>query len=315
VGDGLRRGQPAGTFLAAYRDNLGEAVEKVIEADPVAAGEGFMWYYSTHQWEILPPPAIPISLESSSLCAKRQDRPKGAAERLRTVPSKVGIGTPQNHAGGGRERSGLQALYFLSDDAVALAGGRFQTFVVENPDYARLVRDQTGGLEYAQGYGDSGPARTQHHRQELMAERNFVVIDAIACHEEPPCKPLLNRMPSVACRSLGYLDKQRLAVAKQTRRKDWASIDLLAQCRGGDGQGRAGDQNHLLDAARTSAKHDGQTDETFAAHDPYFNQGAVRHEPHKRHHASLRKVRIANRAACRWQDLSQRQINLLEVRA
>ena len=51
--------------------------------------------------------------------------------RLRTVPSKVGIGTPQNHAGGGRERSGLQALYFLSDDAVALAGGRFETLVVE----------------------------------------------------------------------------------------------------------------------------------------------------------------------------------------
>ena len=73
--------------------------------------------------------------------------------RLRTVPSKVGIGTPQNHAGGGRERSGLQALYFLSDDAVALAGGRFETLVVENPDYALPVRDQTGGLEYAQGYG------------------------------------------------------------------------------------------------------------------------------------------------------------------
>jgi hypothetical protein len=58
-----------------------------------------------------------------------------------------GIGTPQNHAGGGRESSGLQALYFLSDDAVALAGGRFQTFVVENPDFALRVRDQTGGLE------------------------------------------------------------------------------------------------------------------------------------------------------------------------
>jgi len=27
------------------------------------------------------------------------------------------------------ERSGLQALYFLSDDAVALAGGRFETLV------------------------------------------------------------------------------------------------------------------------------------------------------------------------------------------
>ena len=148
-----------------------------------------------------------------------------------------------------------------------------------------------------------------------MAERNVVVIDAIARHEEPPREPLLNRMPSVACRSLGYLDKQRLAVAKQTRRKDWASIDFLAQCRGGDGQGRAGDQNHLLDAARISAKHDGKTDETFAAHDPHFNQGAVRHGPHKRHHTSLRKVHIADRAACRWQDLSQRQINLLEVRA
>ena len=89
-------------------------------------------------------------------------------------------------------RSGLQALYFLSDDAVALAGGRFETLVVENPDYAPAVLDQTGGLEYAQGYGDSGPARTQHHRQELMAERNVVVIDAIARHEEPPREPLLN---------------------------------------------------------------------------------------------------------------------------
>ena len=140
---------------------------------------------------------------------------------------RYGIGIPQNHAGGGRESSGLQALYFLSDDAVALAGGRFQTFVIENPDFALRVRDQTGGLEYAQGYGDSGPARTQHHRQELMAELNVVVIDAIARHEEPPREPLLNRMPYVACRSLGYLDKQRLAVAKQSRRKDWASIDFL----------------------------------------------------------------------------------------
>ena len=96
-----------------------------------------------------------------------------------------------NHAGGGRGSSGLQALYFLSDDAVALAGGRFQTFVVENPDFALRVRDQTGGLEYAQGYGDPGPACTQHHRQELMAELNVVVIDAIARHEEPPREPLL----------------------------------------------------------------------------------------------------------------------------
>ena len=59
------------------------------------------------------------------------------------------------------ERSGLQALYFLLDDAVALAGGCFQTLVVENPNYSLPVRDQTGALEYVQGYGDSGPACTQ----------------------------------------------------------------------------------------------------------------------------------------------------------
>ncbi len=64
------------------------------------------------------------------------------------------------------ERSGLQALYFLLDDAVALAGGCFQTLVVENPNYSLPVRDQTGVLEYASlrahrtvGHPGSGPGR------------------------------------------------------------------------------------------------------------------------------------------------------------
>jgi hypothetical protein len=49
------------------------------------------------------------------------------------------------------ERSGLQALYFLLDDAVALAGGCFQTLVVENPR-ARLDLEKLRaslGEEYA----------------------------------------------------------------------------------------------------------------------------------------------------------------------
>ena len=125
-----------------------------------------------------------IQITESKYRGRRLEDDGCVAVRLADVTAQLpqhrsyGIGTPQNHAGGGRESSGLQALYFLSDDAVALAGGRFETLVVENPDFALRVRDQTGGLEYAQGYGDSGPARTQHHRQELMAELNVVVIDA-----------------------------------------------------------------------------------------------------------------------------------------
>src|SRR5258708_17676214 len=100
--------------------------------------------------------------------------------------------------GVGRESSGLQALYFLSDDAVALAGGRFQTLVVENPDFALRVRDQTGGLEYTPGYGDPCPASTPHLPQKLIAERDVAVIDSRAPHEDPPLEPLLAPMPSLS---------------------------------------------------------------------------------------------------------------------
>jgi hypothetical protein len=107
------------------------------------------------------------------------------------------------------------------DDARLAAG---VTFVVENSDFALPVRDQAGGLEHAQGDGDPCPPRAKHHGQKFVAERNDVAIDTIPRHEKPTRQPLLNRMPSVARRSLGYLDSR---VTCRWQNPPERQIDLL----------------------------------------------------------------------------------------
>src|SRR6266700_8365366 len=97
------------------------------------------------------------------------------------------------------------AAVHVLDEFVTGAGGAFEASTVEDPDLAAAVTDQLSFLQRARGHGDTDPPHSQHVPKEFVRKTEFVQLDTIARHEQPPGKARLYDVEAVARRGLGHL--------------------------------------------------------------------------------------------------------------
>src|SRR6185503_14900319 len=74
------------------------------------------------------------------------------------------------------------------DERVTLAGGRFEAFMVKDPDLAAVVIDQLSGLQRARRSGDADPPHPQHVRKKFVSQPELARPHPVAGHQQPTGK-------------------------------------------------------------------------------------------------------------------------------
>ncbi len=82
---------------------------------------------------------------------------------------------------------------------------------------ASVVLDEAAALQSAGDHGHGGPARSQHHGQEVLRESEFFCLRAILRHEQPAREPLFRFMQAVATGDLCQGDPLVLNELKNPR--------------------------------------------------------------------------------------------------
>ena len=94
--------------------------------------------------------------------------------------------------------SGQQLRLLGRDARKAFARDLFQAGGIEHPDVPVAVSDQTRLLQLACGRGHPGPAHRQHHREELLCQRQVVGADPMTRQQQPTRAALLQAVSAVA---------------------------------------------------------------------------------------------------------------------
>ena len=68
----------------------------------------------------------------------------------------------------------LYTVVHVLDNLVTPARGRFETFLIKNPDTAAAVADQLPLLQGASRLGDTDPSHAQQVRKKFVRKAEFV---------------------------------------------------------------------------------------------------------------------------------------------
>ena len=91
--------------------------------------------------------------------------------------------------------------------AVGFARKLLQPLTIADDNAAALGADRTSTFQNMQRHRHAGALTSDHHRHELMGERQVIAIDAVVAHQQPTSEPRLQRMMSVADRAVRDLDQ------------------------------------------------------------------------------------------------------------
>ncbi len=105
-----------------------------------------------------------------------------------------------------------QAPVEVHDPAVALAGGFLQALPVCHGDASTVLPDQPSGLERSDHHAHRRTLYAQHLGQELVSERQRVLLQLVAQHEEPTAAARLDRMYGIAGEKLERVREQDLGI-------------------------------------------------------------------------------------------------------
>jgi len=108
-----------------------------------------------------------------------------------------------------------QALVFFCDYLITLAAYSLDKSAIEDLHPAACFPHSTPERQLLQGCGYSCSAHAEHHRKEIMRERNGVAVKPVMGKKKPSRQPSFETMPSVAQRRLRALDKKSLYVIHQ----------------------------------------------------------------------------------------------------
>src|SRR3954451_8589150 len=89
----------------------------------------------------------------------------------------------------------------LTNRAVAFAGSGLKAAAVEDGDQPAGIADEACSLQDSRGDGNARAVHAQHHGDEFLGERHFIILDPVMSHQQPSSKALLQSVPSVTgCR-------------------------------------------------------------------------------------------------------------------
>jgi hypothetical protein len=175
----------------------------------------------------------------------------------------------------GDARSSEQADEPIVIDAVALAGIRFEAVAIDDRELAVMIANQPGALELSGDIGDPGAPYAKHRGEELVRERHPIRLNAVNRHEQPSGAPLLDRVKSIAGRSLAAKVQDGFGEAQRNPANGVALIKCCLAERGTHAQRCAGNLHNDLLCGGLAAEKSGHSDHTLVSDHPDLNRRSV----------------------------------------
>src|SRR4051794_17816188 len=110
---------------------------------------------------------------------------------------------------------GQKPLKDAANSAVTFTSHLFETGPVGHGDDSSVLPDQPCRLERPQHHADGGPLNPQHFGQELVGQRQVVLIDLVMGAQNPAAAAGLHGVDSIASYSLESLGEQCLREQQQ----------------------------------------------------------------------------------------------------
>src|SRR5215204_6913065 len=123
------------------------------------------------------------------------------------------------------------ALMFCGDDPIALAGRLLETGAID--DFQRAPRFPHGAaaLQLVQGRRYHGSSHAKHHGQEILGERNGVVVEPVMDQKQQSRQTFHERVAGVAQDRLRLLDEQCVHIIHQLLAQSRASPSIARRDR------------------------------------------------------------------------------------
>src|SRR5215831_15309543 len=101
-----------------------------------------------------------------------------------------------------------------ADQLIALARYLDETVAIENDDALAAYLDQPGTVKCLHRIGHRWPVHTQHFREQVLRDRQRVLIVTVAHHQQPSGEPLVDAMGSIARGGDQHLLQERMHMRK-----------------------------------------------------------------------------------------------------
>src|SRR5260370_10072628 len=111
--------------------------------------------------------------------------------------------------------TGKDSIELILDDAIALAGSRFESVAIEHCHAAVPIADQRVLLERWRGDAGGWLAQPEDHGEKSLSHRKLVAFGAVMAGQQPAGATLLQHMKPIAGRRLRDRAQHRLDVAQQ----------------------------------------------------------------------------------------------------
>lgn len=188
---------------------------------------------------------------------------------------------------------------------MALAGGRFERFAVENSDLAVMITDQSRASQLRGNLGDPGAANAEHRGQEFVGHWNVIGFEPGPRHQEPAGEPLLGRMEPIAGGGLSAEAQQAVGEAQRGSTHCRALVERCPACIGVHTLSGARYLDNDLLVRYVAAEKGGQSDDALGPDHPDLDTAPIRHTGQDGCYALLDEVDVFEWSAGGIDDLSQ----------
>ena len=85
-----------------------------------------------------------------------------------------------------------------SDQLITFARFRHEALPIKYRDLLSAAHNQTGTFQLSRSIRDGWPLDTQHFGEQILSDRQCIIVTAVTHHEQPTRQPLLEAVRTVA---------------------------------------------------------------------------------------------------------------------
>ena len=202
-----------------------------------------------------------------------------------------------------------QTSILCRDDPVALTSPVLEEDAIDDfhhalpPPYGAILLESLQSCRYSCSSG------AHHHRQELMRERNRVVLRPVVGQQQQSRQPLLEPVAGAAQDRLRILDRQGLYMIHQLLTKRRAFIHCATEIVRGDLQGLARHLHKTPVRRPHGAEYDRHADESRTADNRHSNLAVLPGASQGDRHAALDEMHPVDRTMRFLKDLVALQLS------
>ena len=185
---------------------------------------------------------------------------------------------------------------------------------IQYRDLPSAARDQTGTFQLPGGIRDSWPLDTQHFGQQVLSDRQCILVIAVTHHEQPTRQPLLETVRTVARYRHHDLLEKGLDVSRHEISEGRHRLHRPCERRARHFGCAPGDLDEKPDGGSLGAEEGLHTRAALPADRCHLNDAAVRINRHRRDDTAIGEEDMVERTIGVHQNLLALAANLFKFR-